>query len=78
MNTEVYESITKRVVTLLEQGTVPWRKPWNAKTGWPRNFWTKRPYRGINVFLLAHAAYESPYWLTYRQAFEQGRVRAQE
>jgi antirestriction protein ArdC len=72
MNNEVYESITKRIVSMLEQGTVPWRKPWNAKTGLPRNFVTKRPYRGINVFLLAQASYESPYWLTFRQALERG------
>jgi antirestriction protein ArdC len=72
MNNQVYDSITERIVTLLEQGTVPWHKPWNANTGWPRNFVTKRPYRGINVFLLAAMSYESPYWLTFRQAFELG------
>ena len=74
MNNEVYANITKRVVILLEQGTVPWQKPWNAKAGWPRNFVTKKPYRGINVFLLSSQAYESPYWLTFRQALEQGGI----
>jgi antirestriction protein ArdC len=72
MNNEVYASITRRIVTLLEQGTVPWHKPWNVKTGWPRNLVTKKPYRGINVFLLTAASYESPYWLTFRQALELG------
>jgi len=72
MNSQVYNRITERIVTLLEQGTVPWHKPWNAKTGWPRNLVTKKPYRGINVFLLAGMSYESPYWLTFRQAFELG------
>jgi antirestriction protein ArdC len=27
-----------------------------------------KPYRGINVFMLMCAGYESPYWMTYRQA----------
>jgi len=60
------------MVALLEKGTVPWHKPWNAKTGWPRNFVTKKPYRGVNIFLLMASSYESPYWLTYNQAYERG------
>jgi antirestriction protein ArdC len=57
---------------MLEAGTVPWQKPWNVRTGPPRNFVSKRPYRGINVFLLLSAAYESPFWLTFRQANQLG------
>jgi antirestriction protein ArdC len=72
MNSEVYDRITDRIVKLLEQGTVPWHKPWNAKTGWPRNYVTKKAYRGINVLLLATMSYESPYWLTFRQAWQLG------
>jgi antirestriction protein ArdC len=72
MNNEVYASITRRIVTLLEQGTVPWHKPWKVTTGLPRNFVTKKPYRGINVFLLTALGYESPHWLTFRQALELG------
>lgn len=63
-----YERITERIVALLAQGTVPWHKPWTAKTGWPRNFVSQKPYRGINVFLLHAMSYESPCWLTFRQA----------
>jgi antirestriction protein ArdC len=72
MNSQIYDRITQRIITLLEQGTVPWHKPWNVKTGWPRNFVTKKPYRGINVLLLAAISYESPYWLTFRQAWQLG------
>ena len=73
----VYEMITERIVELLEQGTVPWRKSWNTGPGSsPRNLVTKRPYRGVNVFLLGAAPYGSPYWLTMRQVQEKkGRVR---
>jgi antirestriction protein ArdC len=67
----VYEIVTEQVVQALEAGQCPWRKPWNAGHCTPRNI-TGREYRGINVFLLGLAGYESPYWLTYRQATERG------
>ncbi len=72
MNSYAYDRITDRIVTLLTEGTVPWHKPWKAQTGWPRNFVTNNSYRGINVFLLLSMGYESPYWLTYRQAIIHG------
>src|ERR1035441_5576769 len=72
MNIQSYERITERIVTLLEQGTVPWHKPWKVNTGLPRNLISKKPYRGINVFLLMAMSYESPHWLTFRQAIQLG------
>ena len=72
MNAYVYEQITERIITLLAQGTVPWQKPWKARTGLPRNFVSQKPYRGINVFLLLAMSYESPFWLTFRQALQLG------
>jgi len=67
-----YDHITERIVDLLNQGTVPWHKPWKARTGLPRNLISKKPYRGINVFLLLSMCYESPHWLTFRQAIQLG------
>lgn len=72
MYIQSYERITERIVSLLEQGTVPWHKPWTVKTGLPRNLISKKPYRGINVFLLMAMSYESPHWLTFRQAIQLG------
>src|SRR5260370_39640195 len=57
---------------MLQQGTIPWRKPWRADAGEPRNLISGKPYRGINVFLLSAMPFASPYWLTYRQATERG------
>jgi antirestriction protein ArdC len=56
---------------MLENGIVPWRRPWTS-TGLPRNLVSKKPYRGVNVFLLSASKYVSPFWLTYRQANELG------
>lgn len=66
----IYEMVTDQIVAALEAGTVPWRKPWNPTT-WPRNIEGHR-YRGANLFLLAYSPYESPFWLTYKQATERG------
>ena len=68
----VYDRITERVMELLQQGSIPWRKPWNVKRGFPRNLVSKKPYRGINVFLLHAMSYESPFWLTFHQAQQLG------
>jgi antirestriction protein ArdC len=68
MSDYAYDRITGTIIALLEQGTVPWHKPWKASTGWPRNLISKKPYRGINVLLLHCMNYESPFWLTCRQA----------
>ncbi len=62
----VYEIVTSRILAQLERGVVLWRKPWRTLP--PANLISKKPYRGINVFLLALAGYGSQYWLTYRQA----------
>lgn len=68
----VYEIITNRIIETLEQGEVPWKKTWNAQTQAPRNLISGKLYSGINVFLLLSARYQSPYWLTYKQATEKG------
>ena len=60
-----YESITERILAELEAGTVPWRKPWGGPEHEPRNLQSRRPYRGVNTFLLGCQAFEAPYWLTY-------------
>lgn len=73
---DVYQIVTEKIVNLLEQGTIPWRKPWSTSQGLPKNLISKKEYRGINLFLLGCQQYSSPYWLTYKQATEkQGNVR---
>lgn len=68
----VYEIVTNKIVEALEKGVIPWQKPWNGRQHAPRSASTGKPYRGVNAFLLALQAnamgYDSPYWLTYKQA----------
>jgi antirestriction protein ArdC len=80
---DVYQTVTDRIVAMIERGAGEWRMPWHAAhTGepgspvaMPRNV-TGRAYRGVNVPLLWAAAeafgYASPVWATYRQWQERG------
>lgn len=64
---DLYAAITNRITEALEAGgTVPWNKPWRSSGGFPISLSTKRPYRGINVLLLAIENYADPRWGTYR------------
>ena len=63
----VYAIVTETIINLLEQGVVPWRRPWTGG-GLPRNIVSKKPYRGINHFLLSASKCVQPYRLTMRQA----------
>lgn len=72
MNTKVYEIITERIVSLLNEGVCPWRRPWNLMPLAPQNFATGRRYSGINLFLLSVIGYEVPLFLTFKQVSERG------
>ena len=76
---KVYEVITGQIVEQLERGVVPWARPWKVDGLAPSNLVSRRPYRGINVFLLGFRAASTPWWLTFRQAKALGgSVRAGE
>ena len=78
MRTDVYQRITDKIVSQLEQGVRPWMQPWSAahtegRIVRPRRF-NGLPYNGINVLMLWSAAdekgYASPLWMTFKQALE--------
>ena len=63
---DVYQLVTARIIELLEAGTIPWQKPWD-ESGVPMNVISKRPYRGINLWLLLSLNYERNLFLTWDQ-----------
>jgi antirestriction protein ArdC len=69
---KVYQIVTDKIIAQLENGTVPWRRPWGGRSAMPRNLVSGKPYRGINVFLLGCHGFESPFWLTFNQAKDLG------
>jgi antirestriction protein ArdC len=50
----------------MRQGQVPWRRPWKFQA--PRNLVSKRPYHGVNFLPLTMGEYDTPYFLTVKQA----------
>lgn len=73
MRNDVYQIVTDRIMALLESGTIPWRKPWKGGEP-PQNLVSRKPYRGINIFLLNAARFGSPFWLSFRQVQGIGAV----
>lgn len=73
---DIYQEVTDRIVEALESGVAPWVRPWQLGADFPRNGATKRPYHGINVFLLWLTAnargYRSQDWFTFNQAKQKG------
>jgi antirestriction protein ArdC len=75
---DLYQTVTDEIVAMLDRGVVPWRNPilGHGTAGHPKNLESSKPYRGVNVFLLAVKAfaegYDSSYWLTFNQAKARG------
>lgn len=73
---DLYQQVTDLIVTELEKGVAPWVRPWRslggAASGLPHNGYTRRPYRGVNVWVLvlnaAARGFDDPRWFTLRQA----------
>lgn len=82
---EIYQTITDKIINTIEKvGHLPWQKNWDD-TGLfqgrvATNFKSKKPYRGINYFLLnfeqkvvdgkiiiAQKDFKNPYFLTFNQ-----------
>lgn len=74
---DLYQEITDRIIEALESGqAAPWQRPWEVSPygSTPCNGVTKRPYRGINIWLTLMTSwkrgYSRPMWLTFKQAHE--------
>lgn len=72
---DIHQEITDKLISLIEAGTLPWRKDWTSKSGrssgFPVNISSGKPYNGVNVVLLWCEAqakgYASNTWGTYKQ-----------
>lgn len=49
---EIYASITNRIIAQLEQGIIPWRKPWTGVNGGAISGGTGKSYSLLNQMLL--------------------------
>lgn len=71
---DIYAQVNDRILAALEQGIIPWKRPWTGRL--PTNYDSGKEYRGVNILTLGIAemvrGYSSPYWLTFRQAQKHG------
>ena len=70
--TTVYEMVTERIIKQLENGIIPWEKPWTGIRGGAFNRVSKKPYSLLNQLMLNH---EGEY-ASYKQWHDLGgRIR---
>lgn len=73
--TDVQQLVTDTIIQQLEQGTIPWQKPWKEDNSFsfsiPKNFHSQNYYRGVNIILLWAASmknnYQSNEWGSFKQ-----------
>lgn len=59
----VYDMVTTRIIAELEDGIIPWEKPWTGVRSGAYNRVSKRPYSLLNQMLLKHTGE----YATYKQ-----------
>ena len=64
---DIYAEITNRMIAEMEQGIIPWRKPWMA-AGRAISHTTGKAYSLLNQMLLGRPGE----WLTYNQCQQEG------
>lgn len=65
---DIYAAVTSRILDQLEQGSIPWRKPWTGSPDLAVSHAKLRPYSLVNQLLLG----EPGEFLTLKQCNEEG------
>jgi antirestriction protein ArdC len=78
MSQNAYQTVTDRIIAMLETGTAPWQRSWSIGVPTISGPITRplrscgKPYTGMNVLNLWAAAmmrdFRSRYWMTYKTA----------
>lgn len=63
---KTYDKITQVFIDALSEGKIPWHRSWKSCDAMPKNLYSKKEYRGINVLVLGMTGEE--WFVTYRQA----------
>ena len=68
MPLDVYQIVTDRIINMLEQGTIPWHRPWTGAGRWAVKRTTGNPYSLLNQLLLNKPGE----YLTFNQCKNEG------
>ena len=63
---DIYAEITSRIIAQMEQGTIPWKKPWVGSSA--VSYASGKPYSLLNQMLLG----EPGEYITFRQCQQAG------
>lgn len=76
---DLYQQVTNSLIERIESGKLSCWQPWKSvvepdgtRINHPVNFVTKRPYTGVNVYLLGGTSFRMPYFLTFNQVIGLG------
>lgn len=72
---DIHQQVTDTIIQQLEDGVVPWHKPWNGAESrmlaLPKNHTTTKKYRGINILLLWASSIKNQFltddWGSFKQ-----------
>lgn len=64
----VYQAVTDRIIAQMEQGIVPWHKPWTGAADGAINYVSRRAYSVLNQWLLGRDGE----WITFKQVQQCG------
>lgn len=67
-NFDIYAAVTDRIIAQLEQGIIPWRKPWTGAGHQAISHSTGKPYSLLNQMMLGRAGE----YLTWKQVQDEG------
>jgi len=67
MKTDIYDTVTNRIIENLEKGCIPWIKPWHTENTLDRNIKSGNEYNGINRVILGMSGYQSNIWGSFKQ-----------
>lgn len=69
---DVFEMVTNKIISELENGLIPWHKPWSMSCGAISRV-SGKPYSLLNQILLSMARPDATgEWVTFKQANEEG------
>lgn len=54
MSIDVYQMVTDRIIAMLEQGEIPWERPWTGAGRWAIKRASGKPYSLLNQMLLGN------------------------
>jgi len=71
MDNSIYKEVTDSIIQQLENGALPWIKPWKTDSTADKNMVSQKPYQGVNRLILGLSSmvqgFDAPVWASFKQ-----------